>query len=294
MKIEKGFIAALLLLSFAGSAQIKGIVKDSISGKPIPYVNIWVENENIGTTAEENGEFSIHSQEANKKLVFSALGYEKKQISMSKAASVFLKPIAFQLDEIVISKRYETRTVEIGDTGSAIFQAFDNGPRIDTKFFPYLPSYKRTKYIKQVAIATDSRIDEAFFKIHFYSVAPNGFPGDELLSKDFVVSVNKGLKETQFNVTKFNLRMPKSGIFVGFEKLLLEKNKQEKEIVDANTNSTHIQKSYFPFVMYNNVERDFFFTFSGGKWNKQISEEKGNGSNTIRIYEPAINLILTN
>lgn len=294
MKTTKRFLVVFFLMSLPIIAQTKGVVKDSISGKPIPYVNIWVENENIGTTAEENGEFSIHSQEANKTLVFSALGYEKKRISISKAASVFLKPIAFQLDEIVISKRYETRTVEIGDTGSDIFQAFDNGPRIDTKFFPYLPSYKRTKYIKQVVIATDSRIDEAFFKIHFYRVAPNGFPGEELLSKDFVVSVNKGLKETKFNVTKFNLRMPKNGIFVGFEKLIVEKNKQEKELLDANTNSTRTQKSYYPFVMYNNVERDFFYTFSGGKWNKQISEEKGNGSNKIRIYEPAINLILTN
>jgi hypothetical protein len=26
-----------------------------MSNKPIPYVNIWVENENIGTTSEENG-----------------------------------------------------------------------------------------------------------------------------------------------------------------------------------------------------------------------------------------------
>jgi hypothetical protein len=36
-------------------SQIKGIVLDE-SNKPIPYVNIW-ENENIGTTSEENGSF---------------------------------------------------------------------------------------------------------------------------------------------------------------------------------------------------------------------------------------------
>ena len=52
-------ILFLLLISFSLSAQIKGVVKDSISGKPIAYVNIWVENENIGTTSEENGSFSL-------------------------------------------------------------------------------------------------------------------------------------------------------------------------------------------------------------------------------------------
>jgi hypothetical protein len=39
---------------------------------------IWVENENIGTTSEENGSFSIHVEDQNKVLIFSALGFEKK------------------------------------------------------------------------------------------------------------------------------------------------------------------------------------------------------------------------
>ncbi|WP_052201452.1 carboxypeptidase-like regulatory domain-containing protein [Flavobacterium psychrophilum] len=68
----------LFLVSFSITAQIKGVVKDSISGKPIPYVNIWVQNENIGTTSEENGEFTISSTDKNKNLIFSALGFEKK------------------------------------------------------------------------------------------------------------------------------------------------------------------------------------------------------------------------
>ncbi|WP_396162533.1 hypothetical protein [Flavobacterium sp.] len=46
---EKRLLLFLLLLGFYTSAQIKGVVKDSISGEPIPYVNIWVENELIGT-----------------------------------------------------------------------------------------------------------------------------------------------------------------------------------------------------------------------------------------------------
>jgi hypothetical protein len=49
-----------------------------MSNKPIPYVNIWVENENIGTTSEENGSFSIHVEDQNKVLIFSALGLKPK------------------------------------------------------------------------------------------------------------------------------------------------------------------------------------------------------------------------
>jgi len=284
----------MFLINISALAQIKGIVKDSITGKAIPYVNISVENENLGTTSEENGEFTIHISQKSKQLIFSALGFEKKTISISKVSEVNLKPTAFQLDEVVISKRFGTREKEIGTSENQIYEAFDNGPRIDAKFFPYFPSYKRTKFIKQVVIVTDSKIDDAIFKIHFYSVDSNGFPGDEILDKDFIVSVNKGVKETKFNVTKFNLRMPKQGIFVGFEKLMIAKNKVEKTVSNANTKTIETQTTYFPFVLYNSVKRDFVFAFSGGKWIRKSTQNENDPSEKITVYEPAINLILTN
>ena len=291
---KSSIFALMFLINISALAQIKGIVKDSITGKAIPYVNISVENENLGTTSEENGEFTIHISQKSKQLIFSALGFEKKTISISKVSEVNLKPTAFQLDEVVISKRFGTREKEIGTSENQIYEAFDNGPRIDAKFFPYFPSYKRTKFIKQVVIVTDSKIDDAIFKIHFYSVDSNGFPGDEILDKDFIVSVNKGVKETKFNVTKFNLRMPKQGIFVGFEKLMIAKNKVEKTVSNANTKTIETQTTYFPFVLYNSVKRDFVFAFSGGKWIRKSTQNENDPSEKITVYEPAINLILTN
>ena len=290
--IEKIVFWFLLLFGFSVSAQVKGIVVDE-SGKPIPYVNICVENENNSTTSEENGEFTINCQ-PNKNLIFSVLGYEKKTVKVSEADSVILKISAFELNEIIIAKRFETKEIEIGNVKIASYQAFENGPRIDLKFFPYLAKYKKTKYIKQVAIITDSQLESSSFKIHFYGVNPDGSPGEELLKKDYLVSVKKGVKKGYFNVVDFNLRIPKSGLFVGFEKLIIEKNKLEKEVVDLNTKATAIQKMYFPYVLYNYVERDFIYTFSGGKWNKQTKQDIANPSDKMRVYEPAINLILTN
>ena len=169
---KENYIIVLLLISVSTWAQISGVVKDSITKQPIPYVNISVENENKGTTSEENGTFSIHVSEKSKNLIFSALGFERKTVQISEVSEVNLKPMAYELDEIVISKRYETREIEIGKPENQMFEAFDNGPRIDTKFFPYFPSYQKTKFIKQVVIATDSKIEDATFKIHFYCLPP--------------------------------------------------------------------------------------------------------------------------
>lgn len=281
----------LFLITISTFAQIKGVVKDSITGKSISYVNISVENENIGTTSEENGEFSIHTSVKSKILIFSAIGFEKKRVKIAEASIVNLKPKEYQIDEIVISKKIGTRTVEIGETNSEIYQAFDNGPKIVTKYFPYLTKYKKTKFIKQVVVSTDSQIDNAAIRIHFYSVDANGYPKEELLDKDFIVTVNKGLKKTIFNVSEFNLRIPKNGIFVGFEKLIIEKNKTEKIIKDFNSNTSRTQITYYPFLLYNRVENEFLYLISGGKW---IRQENGNLADKKLVDEPAINLILSN
>ena len=281
-----------VLIGISVSAQVKGIVVDE-NDKPISYVNIWVENENIGTTSEENGVFSINAS-VNKSLVFSALGYDKKTVRASEAQKVVLIVDAIKIDEVVIAKKYETKVIEIGKVKNETYQAFDNGPRIDAKFFPYYVKYKKTKYIKQVTIFTDSEIENATIKIHFYSVNANGFPGEEMLSKDFLVSVKKGVKKTYFDLSDLNLRMPKTGIFVGYEKLIIEKNKLEKTVSDLNTNQTKIQKTYYPFMLYNYVQRDFIYTFFGGKWNKQTKQDINNPSDKMMVYEPSINLILTN
>ncbi|TRX23737.1 carboxypeptidase-like regulatory domain-containing protein [Flavobacterium franklandianum] len=292
--VEKRLLLALVFITLSVSAQIKGIVKDSLSGKPIPFVNIWVQNENIGSTSEENGTFFINTIANGNKLIFSTLGFEKKIIKASDASVVYLKPAAYLLNEVVISKSIGTRETEIGKTKTEIYQAFDNGPKIDTKFFPYLQSYKKTKYLKKVSIYSDSRIENASIKIHFYNVDSKGYPAEELTDKDFVVSVKKGTRTNWFDLTKFNLKFPKNGLFVGFEKLMIERNKTEKSITDSNTNITQIQRTYFPFVLYNYVERDYLYTFSGGKWSRQPNQEASGTKGKMMINEPVITLILSN
>jgi len=290
--LQKSTFFFLLFTGFSSISQVKGIVVDEFD-KPVSYVNIYVENENNSTTSEENGEFLINCP-AEKTLIFSALGYEKKKVLASETAKVILKSTALELNEIIIAKRFETKEIEIGKVKNETYQAFENGPRIDIKFFPYLAKYKKTKYIREVTIFTDSQLENTSFKIHFYSVNPDGLPGEELLRKDFLVSVRKGVKKTFFNVIDFNLKMPKNGIFVGFEKLIIEKNKLEKQVPGSNSEKTVIQRMYYPFVLYNYVEREFNYTYSSGKWSRHAKQDISPSSEKLMIYEPAINLILTN
>lgn len=272
---EKKLLFVLLLFGFYASAQIKGVVKDSLSGEPIPYVNIWVENESIGTISEIDGTF-ILAAPSNKSIVFAILGYKKKTLLASQTATVSLQPTVFNLKEMVIVNKKETKQVEIGLLKNSTFQAFDNGPKIEAKFFPYEKAYSKTRFIKEVTIFTDSRKDDATIKLHFYKVNENGAPGEELLAKDFRVTLNKGVIKHKFNLSNLDLEFPKNGLFVAYEKLLIEQNK--------------LGTKYQPYVLYHYAVRDFFYTYAYGIWSKQVADSP----DKLGINEPAITLILSN
>ncbi|WP_445456291.1 carboxypeptidase-like regulatory domain-containing protein [Flavobacterium sp. HNIBRBA15423] len=292
MKVRKFYILLLIFITYTISAQIKGVIKDSLTGNPIPFVNIWVENEEIGTTSDLDGSFFILVKDINKKLVFSALGFHKKTVKAVNAKEVFLKPSVIELNEVVVLNKKETKEIEIGKTPNAILQTFDNGPKIEAKYFPYKDSYNKTKFIKKVSIQTDSKIEKATIKIHFYSVNEDGSPGEELLNENLLVTIKKGILKNKFDISNYNLVMPENGIFVAYEKLMIESNQLERQIIDPYTKREKTQKTYYPLVLYNYVERDFLYSFFGGKWNKKVN--KKNSLDKLTIFEPAINLTLTN
>lgn len=288
--IQKICFIVLIFIGFQMKAQTKGIVIDSL-GNPIPYVSIFVENENKTTTSEENGTFSIQVL-AEAKLIFSALGYEKKTVLAKDAARVVLKSVIFELQDVVIKKASKPKTLEIGQVSNSILEAFDTGPKIDAKFFPYEKQYKKTKWIKKIMLFTDSPIERASIKLHIYSVDVNGAPGKELLTKDLIVYLKKGIYRHQFDIYDMDIEMPENGIFVAFEKMRIESNKVEKSVTNPQTGIITTEINYAPKVMCYNVKRSFMYTFSGGKWIKKINDDQI--GELFAIYEPSLTLLLSN
>ena len=293
MKEERLILIFLIVSQFAFS-QIKGVVKDSISGEPIPYVNIWVEGEQIAGTTEANGVFNLPYTGKGVFLVFTSVGYQRKRVPLASAGTVLMQPESYILEEVTLVGQKFTKELEIGIRKNTTYQAFDNGPKIETKFFPYFDSYRKTKYIKKVRIQTDSRIDGALIKLHFYGVDENGFPGAELLKKELIISVKSGVTQMKIDISDYNLVMPKSGLFVGYEKLLIEQNKVEKTVTDPNSGIQRMQRTYYPFILYCAIESEAQFIYSAGKWIKKTPAEAGSTNQKFTIFEPAINLVLSN
>jgi hypothetical protein len=211
--------------------EVKGIVKDSLTGKPISYVNIWVENENIGTTAEEDGTF-LFPLKWTKNIVFSALGYETKIVLSTNLTSVLLHPKALELNEVVIERKKGTSQAVIGDfsdikLNSGVTNTGQENVHVWGKFIKYNEKIKAHPFIESIEFVTNSKLKNALLRIRIFNVNKEGFPIEDEVEEDILVSIKKGDKNNIVDLAKYNIKIPKEGIMIGFEYLKLEQNKYE-------------------------------------------------------------------
>jgi CarboxypepD_reg-like domain len=105
---------SILLVAFSANAQLKGVVIDAETKKPIPYVNIGIVNKNVGTVSLEDGKFEIllDTKYDSDTIRFSSIGYDELSATVKEFRSpiarnheVGLKPRTILLNEIVINSK---------------------------------------------------------------------------------------------------------------------------------------------------------------------------------------------
>ena len=98
----------LPILTTAQVIKLKGVIKNADTKETIPYVNIGVFENAIGTVSNENGyfEISIDADVFGMNLSFSHINYKQYHISinyeMSDSLTILLKPKENELTEIVV------------------------------------------------------------------------------------------------------------------------------------------------------------------------------------------------
>jgi len=294
----------LILISGSLSAQIKGVVKDSLTGNPIPYVNIWVENKNIGTTSEENGSFSIDLKN-DSVLFFSALGYETKRLFSIKEI-VFLKPKIFELNEVIIENPKFKEEIEVGNYETSGFR-IGIGNINSAVFFKPDSIMLAHPFVKEIKFLTKSDIENAKIRIKILSVNTDYSPGESLLDDEIIVIVKKGKNKNTVNFGNYKFKIPVEGFFVSFEKLLIEENKYFFEFNYKDKNGkkvNHKSMSIEPELCFVPEEKDIVWQSSiNGSWkktSKQILDKPKSYENLLmRKYHdkyliPSMLITLTN
>ncbi len=244
--MKKIFTFLSLLTACAISAQTNIVVKDSVSGKPIPYVNFWIENENTVLTSDENGELQPNIQN-DKSFILYAIGFETKRMSKLNSDIIFLKPIAHQLDEahIISIKNKEEKEIGYYDSGGFRYRMnyFFNS------IFFNISKENREKYpfIKGFKFNTLSKIKNAKIRIYLVEVNEDGSPSEKLLSNVIILEVKKGNCKNIVDLSEERILIPENGFFIVFEKLKIEQNKYKKELRLKDKNGKKLIKTHETF-----------------------------------------------
>jgi hypothetical protein len=302
---EQRLLFLLLLTSISFSAQVNGVVLDSLSGKPIAYATIWVENENIGTTSEENGTFSLDIKE-EKNIVFSALGYETKTIKSSKIETIRLFSKVFELEEIVLSSPENTKEIKVGHYESSGFRWRLNANYNAIHFKP-IAEIKKHPYLKEIKFHTLSEIKKSKLRIRIVECNSDLTLGNDITEEKIVVEVKKGSKANSKDVSNLKIKIPENGFYIVFEKLLIEENKYCEEINYKNQSGekTNFKScSYQPNLAYiPSEENNVLYANNLLNWTKhdkiKIKKPKSYESLLMRKYHdkylvPSIEITLTN
>src|SRR6478736_9153234 len=105
----KFYTVILLFYSFYCHGQVvDGVVKDSKTKIPLPYVHVGIFNKNLGVLSNDNGSFTIDISKANRNDILQAsmIGYETSKLTLTNIKSdkieILLEPKTYRLKEIII------------------------------------------------------------------------------------------------------------------------------------------------------------------------------------------------
>ena len=98
------FLLLFMGFSFAAqSQQISGKISSAEDGLPLPGATVAIKNTSKGTTADENGNYTL-TAEAGATLVFSYIGFEKRELVLKNKSvyNIALMPSAGLLKDVVV------------------------------------------------------------------------------------------------------------------------------------------------------------------------------------------------
>lgn len=268
---------SLFFTNVRAQKKIEGIIKDSITQKNIPFVNVSYLDLNIGTMSDEEGFFNLKKIDTLKYIQISSLGYENKIINIKKIDSViYLKPKTEALNEVVVYGKniVYKKNIKLGLNQS--LNKIKTSLPIGYEFSAYIENeYEKKGIIKEVILNLNKAKEYDIiptYNIKFYSYdSIKKQPGELLSEKNiFVKPENKSYK-LKFDVESMKIILPKKGICVGIELVNIENFKiTSMSRIAPKINFTHTDKVNLTWVRFMNK-----------KWNKDGRQSRINKNKYI-------------
>lgn len=295
------FLLLVIIVHGEQPITIKGRILDAQTREPIPYANIAIVEVQKGTTSLGNGLFALIVDRVDIKgnLNISCLNYADRIIPLSsfvedKELDILLEPILYDIPEVVIKPQKKISLVVNKLKKSDIRGGLPcNGtPLMYARFFEYNKNDASVNHLSSVQIFSQKWQQKEVSKVRlrFFSVDTiSKNPSEDIVHEEIIVSLKKG-KINDIDLRNYNITMPKEGVFVAVEWLIIPENEYVWISADAN-NKTKKQIEYGPILGANYRKESKTWKYWAGKWSHdKISVIVIEGV----VFDAAISITLTN
>lgn len=201
----KSYSLYLLLLCFNiqfGICQVDlvGQVIDADTEEPLPYVNIGLVNQNIGTVTDEAGYFELEvpgNGFADATLRFSMIGFEPQDFTLQeyrdqKILTIPLNEKATALEEVVLTtkrNKYQTKILGNKTTSQLIYAAFTTN-KLGNEMGFLVRGRKNPMILKKFNVSlVENDYGPIRFRLNFYDLK-DGLPNETLLNENIIVETD--------------------------------------------------------------------------------------------------------
>ena len=165
-------IIILLLFILAAPnafAQIKGVVKDSISHEPLMYISVYYQDKqgSGGVVTNINGEYKIESRKSGEILVFSAVGYKTQTVKVGSGAqtiNIKLAPDDILLDEVVVKPKKEKYSRKNNPAVEFMKKVIDHKKAQNLEINDYYQYDKYEKMKMSINDLTPEKLEKGIYK----------------------------------------------------------------------------------------------------------------------------------
>jgi hypothetical protein len=242
----KNNILLFLFFTIITYSYSQNVVVDATTKQSISNVNILIKNTNKGFITDSNGVFYLNKNlKKGDTLVFSSLGYKKKEViykNKKQLEEVFLTKKIENLEEVILhSQSKEEELVQLGviKRKKSYWNIIGKNCIIATKInslkkrddgiikeliFKELKvafrgshnigSFNKPKFIN-VKFKTKAAIKLQLYPIDSITQLPN--IKKPLIKDNLLIVLNKNRKLLKLNISKYNIQMPKNGVFTTLE-----------------------------------------------------------------------------
>ncbi|SHG70239.1 CarboxypepD_reg-like domain-containing protein [Salegentibacter echinorum] len=239
-----------VVTSYAQSREISGEIVDEKTGKSLAFASVLVAKTEQGTSADENGVFSLKLKDTAKtlKLIVSNIGYESKEVPIlnKEHLCISLNRLIEELETVNLirpknTKRHRVNSFRLGkQIGIGNFSG-GKYPSTVARYYQKPEDFEAHCFINEIKIKffsiPERQYKTAKFRLRIMAVDSAGKPGKDILFKDLILEKPKTRNSLKVDMSQFYIEVPQQGFFVALEHLFIQENAY-KEVHNYRVNDT--------------------------------------------------------